>query len=171
MSYGNNNYQGNTTGWAPQQNMMQPMQNGYQQPQPMQSGYQQMQNSYAQVPPRSNPPRFGDWVDGEDAARAYQFPPNWPIDTPMTLWDINDDVFYVRAKDEFGRPTPLKKARFVWEQTRGGSSGQSGNFLPSENYATKDDLQNMKNEIMASLRSPAPNRTQQPANQNGGARE
>lgn len=136
---------------------------------------QNPQMSYIPQRQQSASPHFGDWVEGEEAARAYPFPPDWPVDTPLTLWDINQDVFYVKAKDSFGRPTPLKAAHFTWMEPRPALPAQSGAMPQLEGYATKDDLQNMKNEIIESLRSSqqSQSRSSQPqnGNRNGGNRE
>lgn len=165
MNNGFNNYgQGGYMPNSGYQNGSYSVRPNYQQPGSMQ---QNQQMSYAPLRQQSSAPKFGDWVDGEEAARVYPFPPDWPVDTPLTLWDINQDVFYVRAKDSFGRPTPLKKARFTWEEPVLSLPGQSGAVPSMEGYATKDDLQAMKNEIIESLRSSqqAPSRSAQ--NQNG----
>lgn len=137
-----------------------------------QTTQQTPQMSYAQPRPMNTAPQFGDWVDGESAARVYQFPQGWPLETPLTLWDINQDVFYVKMKDSFGRPTPLKKARFVWEDVTPALPGQSGSMQSMEGYATKEDLEHMKNEILDSMRSSQRSAANQNGNRNnGGNRE
>ena len=163
MPYNNNPYQ--TA--VPMQNY----QNGsYQTAVPMNYTQQVMPNSYTPTP-HAGAPYFGDWVDGEDAARVYQFPPNWPNDTPLTLWDINEDVFYVKSKDSFGRPLPIKKARFTWEQPKALLPGQSGHNQYAEDYATKDDLKALESKLLSSLQSQNNRGTTNSGNRNGGHRE
>ena len=171
-NYGQNGYMSNGTyqnGSYGQQMMSAPISNAYHPTMPQQN--QQM--SYAPQRQMNTAPQFGDWVDGLEAAKVYPFPPGWPVETPLTLWDINQDVFYVRMKDSFGRPTPIKKARFIWEDVTPALPGQSGT-ASLEGYATKDDLQNMKQELMEAMRSSQQSMRQgqpQNGNRNGGAKE
>ena len=136
---------------------------------------QQSQMMSYQTPRQQNAaPQFGDWVDGMEAARVYPFPPGWPPDVAITLWDINEPVFYAKARDIYGRPTPLKKARYTWEDTVPALPGQSGTQINLDGYATKEDLHQMENRIIENMRSSqqAPARANQPQNRNnGGNRE
>lgn len=166
----NGNYQnGSYTG--------QPVYNNWQN----QSGYpagqpaQQLPMPSYQAPRQQNAaPQFGDWVEGIEAARVYPFPPGWPADVAITLWDINEPVFYAKAKDIYGRPTPLKKARYTWEDTVPALPGQSGAQINLDGYATKEELQAMETRILDSMRSSQQNsvRTNPSQNRNnGGNRE
>lgn len=107
------------------------------------------------------------WVDGEVGAKAYQMPQGWPAGAPVALWDTNDTVIYLKSFNQMGMPNPLQKIHYTMEQQQSQPmlpAGQmSGDAQPTAgNYATKDDLEQMKNELKEMLR------LQQPANQNGG---
>lgn len=115
------------------------------------------------------------WVEGEAAARAQPFPPNWPLETPFTQWDINENVFYVKALMPNGRPTPLRKAHYSWDNEDIQMMlppAQSNTAQPAPQYVTKDDLDKMESDIVAKITaSMASNRPQpEQTRTNGGVR-
>ncbi len=116
-----------------------------------------------QPPQQVNPTMI--WVDGEAAARAYQIPPTHPVGLPIALWDNNDMVIYLKSIDTFGRPAPLKKLRYTVEPEPQLSSLPSPVEQTNQNsYATKDDLENFKNEIRSMMQNHNQGQNQ---NQNG----
>ena len=139
-------------------------QNSYQQQysQAVQPQYQQANVSYA---PMQNQPRLGiEWVDGEVGAKAFQLPAGWPANAPMTLWDTNDTVIYLKSINQMGMPNPLQKVRYTMEeQPRMSAAMSSQAALPSgeqqqnqtmpdmSEYVRKDELQQMKEELKAAI--------------------
>lgn len=126
------------------------------------------------------PVRPIEWVDGEAAAKAYQMPPGWAPDTPIALWDNTAPFIYFKSWNRMGMPSQLQKIQYdptpiqadQTMMTAGnfiGQSGQNQNTSGNEaekNYATKDDLMQMKNDIQEMLKSIT--RTQNTSgNQNG----
>ena len=133
----------------------------YAQPQQAQYG-QSYGTSYAM--PQNDTMMGIRWVDGEIGAKAFQMPPMWPANTPLPLWDTNDTVIYLKSINQVGMPNPLQKIHYTMEETpkapmmHNTTSGQaalpspdrtSGNSMAG--YATKDDLEKMKEDIRASM--------------------
>lgn len=142
--------------------------NGYQ-PYPVYpvTGYQQysamQQPQYAQQPSAAYQPQQNSagivWVDGEVGAKAYQLPANWPANAPMPLWDTNDTIIYLKSTNPMGMPNPLQKIHYRMDETNRTPVMQSGQAaLPTpehtvsgDEYATKDDLERLKQEITAAI--------------------
>ena len=105
------------------------------------------------------------WVDGEVGAKAYQLPSGWPANTPMPLWDTNDTIIYLKSTNPMGMPNPLQKIHYRMEEQEAQTSGMScrsaapalmsgehgGMSSHNENYATKEDLEQMKRELRESI--------------------
>ena len=109
-------------------------------------GYQMpMQQSYA----AQNPPMQSNVipVDGEVGAKAFTAPAG--STGPIALWDTNDNVIYLRTFNAAGMPNPLKKLRYTEEEpVQNLPGGQSGSMQSDMSmYATKDDFENLKQEI------------------------
>lgn len=127
------------------QNMLNGANGGYMQPNAM----PMMQQSYAPIqqntPMQSNV--VGYQVDGEMAAKAYMIPAGTA--GPIALWDLNENVFYMRSFNNAGMPNPLKKYRFYEEEISTAlPAGQSGAAsIDPEKYVTKDDFEDLKQEI------------------------
>lgn len=129
-----------------------------------------VQQSYAAQQPVQNQPQGSQgiiWVDGEVGAKAYQLMPGQA--GPVALWDTNDTVIYLKSVNQMGMPNPLQKIHYTMEEQQnqsklpaGNMSGASGN----DGYATKEDLESIRNEIRDLLQ-----KNQQsgatPGNQNG----
>lgn len=129
--------------------------------------YQQPQMQYAQAGGMSyqnqQSPVGIVWVDGEVGAKAYQLPANWPVNAPMPLWDTNDTIIYLKSTNQMGMPNPLQKVHYTMEEAPRtpvmGQSGQTQPALPAgehtaqdmSHYATKDDLEQMKEELKAAM--------------------
>ena len=105
------------------------------------------------------------WVDGEVGAKAYQMPVGWPAGTPIALWDTNDRVIYWKSINQMGMPNPLVKIPYHIEDINQPML-MSGTSESSNNYATKDDVQDMRNEI-AGLRELLTTRNNRQQIQNG----
>lgn len=130
----------------------------------MQPQYQPIQQSYT-APQMIEPMK---WVEGEIGAKAFQAPPGWPLDKPIPLWDSTDTVIYVKSWNPSGVPNPMQKLRYKIEEPPMLPQGQSGTAGNEQNthaetamYATKEDLEQTKNEIVSLLKN------QQNGNQNG----
>lgn len=102
------------------------------------------------------------WVDGEIGAKAEPFPPGWPPNRPYPMWDTNDRVIYFKSYNNLGMPNPLQKAHYVMDDApqqnlmsgeQNNASMMSGTMPDMTAYVTKDDLNHMKEEILASLHS------------------
>ena len=115
--------------------------------------YQQAQMSNAPQPTQPSPSGL-IWVDGEVGAKAFQMPQGWPANQPIALWDTNDTVIYLKSTNPMGMPNPLQKAHYTLEGTASGEAnrGYSGTTAePTKDYATKDDLNKMKQDIMDAM--------------------
>ena len=101
------------------------------------------------------------WVDGEIGAKAYQLPPNWPVNAPMPLWDTNDTIIYLKSTNQMGMPNPIQKVRYTMEEAHRMAPAMSGQAaLPAgdaqpapdmSEYVKKDDLERMKEELKAAM--------------------
>lgn len=87
------------------------------------------------------------YVDGEMGARAWQMPPNLPPNTVIPLYDLDGIHVYFRSVDQYGRVNPLGRARIVMEEAPRLPEGVSGNAPDMSQYATKDDMTAIRNEI------------------------
>lgn len=105
------------------------------------NNYQQTQ-SYA--PTQTVKPM--EWVDGEVGAKAFQMPPGHPANQPIPLWDSTDTVIYLKSWNPMGVPNPMQYIRYTLSNDNQNML-QSGSTEPQNNYATKTDLEEMKEEI------------------------
>lgn len=110
-------------------------------------GQSVMPQSYAQQP--SSQPQGIIWVDGEVGAKAFQMPQGWPAGVPIPLWDANEKIIYLKSMNQMGMPNPLQKIRYTIEENQMQllPSQVSGNTQEVHNYATKDDMDRMKEDI------------------------
>lgn len=114
-----------------------------------------VQQSYAvQQPVVQNQPQNTPgiiWVDGEVGAKAYQLMPGQA--GPVALWDTNDTVIYLKSVNQMGMPNPLQKIHYTMEEQHNQSMLPGGNMSSAAmeekraDYATKDDLESIRNEI------------------------
>lgn len=92
------------------------------------------------------------WVDGEVGAKAYQLPAGTPANQPVALWDTNDTVIYLKSINPMGMPNPLQKAHYTLEEHKGTGPARSGAEAPDmTQYASKTDLESMKQELMDAI--------------------
>ncbi len=137
---------------------------GYGYPNTMNYAYAPMSNgaSYAQPMQQPQQQKVGiEWVDGEVGAKAYQLPQGWPANVPMPLWDTNDTVIYLKSINQMGMPNPIQKVCYTMEQSM---PTQNVSMLPAaeapsamvqdmSQYATKDDIEHLKEELKAAINS------------------
>ena len=146
-------------------------------------GYQQQPISYGGVPmpiqqsgtaPVQQGPKMMEWVEGEVGAKAFQMPNGWPANSPIPLWDSTDTVIYLKSWGPMGIPNPMQKLRYEMPEqqnqallTNGnnGMSGTSGNGQDMSQFVTKQDFEQLKNEIRNMNQNSAGNGAQN--NQNG----
>lgn len=129
-------------------------------------------NLYGTQPAQSN-----QWminVDGEVGAKAWQMPNNLPPNTVIPLFDLDGEHVYFRSVDAYGRMNPLRKGRVVFEEeAKVLPQGQSGAGEPirvdADKYVTKEDFNELKNEIreMARMNQSALAQQNVQTNQNG----
>lgn len=106
------------------------------------------QQSYvpANTPMASNV--VGWQVDGEIGAKAFNTPTG--AAGPFALWDLNDNVIYMRTYNAAGMPNPLRKLRYVEEEISPVlPAGQSGNAqqIDTSQFAMKSEIESLKQEI------------------------
>lgn len=80
------------------------------------------------------------WVQGEAAAKSYPVAPN----SSVALWDSEANVIYVKSADMSGMPS-LK----ILDYKMRDSAPQRTDFKPQGDFATKEDVEYLKGEIMA----------------------
>lgn len=116
----------------------------------------QPQISYAPV----GQAHYMEWVEGEVGAKAFQKPADLPANQPIPLWDSTDTVIYLKSWGPMGIPNPIQKIPYTMPETQNaviqGASGATGDF------ATKEDVNSLREEIKG-LRESMMNRK----NQNG----
>lgn len=127
-----------------------------------------MQQSYA-APPQIETMK---WVDGEVAAKAFAMPAGLAPNTPIPLWDSTDTIIWLKSWGPMGIPNPLQKLVYEMPEQQNQAllmNGQSGTAAPTatpapdmSQFATKTDIEQIKNEIRAMMTS------NQSGNQNGG---
>ena len=81
------------------------------------------------------------WVQGEAGAKSYLVAPN----TTVQLWDSENNVIYLKSADSSGMPS-IKVLDYTIREN-GSQMAQNGLTAQSV-YATKDELEKLKSEIM-----------------------
>lgn len=103
---------------------------------------------------------LGYQVDGDVGAKAFSIPNG--ANGPIVLWDMNDSVFYLRTFNQAGFPNPLEKYRFIKEEiVQSLPAGQSGNGSVQPDmsqYATKQDFEQLRQEIRSMVNNGNQNR-------------
>ena len=138
----------------------------------MYGNYSQMNQPQYQQQSQQNLPSMGMiWVDGEVGAKAYQLPVNWPQNTPLPLWDTNDTVIYLKSTNQMGIPNPIQKIYYKLDNQKMSYEGSlrqptsqrlvAGHIgdepEPVDNdhgleaFATKGDLEKMRQEIVKAI--------------------
>lgn len=108
------------------------------------AGYQPMyypQQSQPQAQPQQPQMNNGIiWVQGEAAAKSYPIAPN----TSVPLWDSEANVIYIKSADMSGMPS-IK----ILDYTMRDIASKSAEISPQSAFATKDDVEYLKDEIFA----------------------
>lgn len=122
-----------------------------------------------------------EWVEGEVGAKAFQMPQGWPSNQPIVLWDSTDTVIWLKSWGPMGIPNPMQKLKYVMPEQQNqqylmsGSNegnGNSDNHPDMKNYATKDDIISLREEIRQMTQrgvSRSINQNGNSGNQNGSA--
>lgn len=84
------------------------------------------------------------WVQGEAGAKSYLVAPNKTI----PLWDSENQTIYLKSADASGMPSMKILDYTIRTQESPLKPLQGAENAPTVNYATKDDLQALKGEIM-----------------------
>ena len=124
---------------------------------PYYSGTPLMQQSYAPQPqPQQSQLKAMEWVDGEVGAKAFQMPPNWPINTPIPLWDNSAKKIYLKSWNQMGAanyPMQVLDYEFHEDPDMTKLPSASGNANPAQantdmsQYVTKQDLEQLRQEF------------------------
>ena len=104
---------------------------------PTNYGYGQMYNSF----PNQNQQQNNNgmiWVVGETGADSYLVAPGQTV----LLWDSTAPVIYLKSADNMGIPS--KK---ILDYTERGATPQKAVISPQNDYATKDEVSLLKEEI------------------------
>lgn len=127
--------------------------------------------SYGQQPVHAAVVKAMEWVVGEGGANAFAMPQGWPANQPVVLWDSTEPKIYLKSWTAQGVPLPLQKMRYVMEdqpqQPLVLPPGQSGQAQDASNFVTKNDFEQLKQEIRGILQQAQPQPPIQ--NQNGTA--
>lgn len=139
------------------------------QPMPMQQApiMQQSQTMPPQI-------KAMEWVEGEVGAKAFQMPAGWPANQPIPLWDSTDTVIWLKSWGPMGIPNPMQKLHYTMPEQQtsylmSGSSGEgngndSSNGMDMSHFATKEDIDSLREEVMKMQKNASGNRS---GNQNG----
>ena len=99
-------------------------------------------------------PQYMINVDGENSAKSWQ--PTTPVqpNTIIPLFDSDGQHVYFKTYDAYGRMNPLRKGRIVFDDEVQVSETPSEQVQTPDMtaYATKDDLDKMKEELEEKLR-------------------
>ena len=91
------------------------------------------------------------WVDGEIGAKAFQMPQGWPPETPIALWDNSEKRIWLKSWNAMGMPNPMQEINYtIKEKTNPTLLPTSGD---AQQYATKEDFDQLKEEIRNITRS------------------
>ena len=142
-------------------------------------GYYSMGQAGSQMQQSGMPQQqYMIWVEGEVGAKAFQKPPELPANMPIPLWDSTDTIIYLKSWSPMGIPNQMQKIHYEMEQqTAGnltGATGQNNAMIQgnqngiSEGYATKDDLQKMKEEILGAMQGQSKSNGYSGNNRNNG---
>lgn len=113
------------------------------------------QQSMAVQPPQM---KAMEWVEGEVGAKAFQMPQGWPANQPIVLWDSTDTVIWLKSWGPMGIPNPMQKLKYVMPdqqnqallqagQNVSGSAEPAAPQIDTSNFATKDDIASLREEV------------------------
>jgi len=101
------------------------------------AGYQPMQ-MYQQPQPQQQSNSSLTWVQGEGAAKSYLVAPGCTV----ALFDNESQTIYIKSADASGMPSMR-----VLDYTFRESAPQKAVISPQNDYATKDEVSLLKEEI------------------------
>lgn len=101
---------------------------------------------YNQYQPQSFTPEYETmrWVDGEVGAKAFQKPADLPANKPIALWDSTEERVFIKSWNQMGMANPMQVLSYVMKDNPKLPEGVSG---VQNNYATKEDLENLKEQL------------------------
>lgn len=132
---------------------------------------QQPQYGYSGI--MQNQPQYMINVDGEIAARAWQPQNNMPLlpNTVIPLWDFDGVHVYFKSTDAYGRMNPIRKGKVIFEDepVQNLSGSETPTVTNMDQFVTKDDLNELRQEIRSMMQSQPrnQNQVQSAINQNG----
>ena len=88
-------------------------------------------------------------VDGENAAKSWQPTMIPQPNTIIPLFDSDGQHVYFKTYDAYGRMNPIRKGRIVFDDEIQVSETPAQMMPDMSVYATKDDLDKMKEEILS----------------------
>lgn len=104
-------------------------------------GYQPFQNNTAPQAQNNYAPNQNlIWVQGEAGAKSYLVAPN----STVTLWDTESETIYIKSADASGMPN-MK----VLDYKIRGNAVETANIPMQNGFATKDDLNALRDELTA----------------------
>lgn len=115
--------------------------------------YNPYQNTQAPMQQQIQQPQYMINVDGENAAKAWQPAVQPQPNTIIPIFDSDGQHVYFKTYDNYGRMNPIRKGRIVFDDEINASEmSQASSGVDMTSFATKDDLDKMKEEVMTSLR-------------------
>ena len=111
--------------------------------QPAQIYYPQQVGTQMSLPQQRQQEPAITWVQGEAGAKSYMVAPG----ATVTLWDTESQTIYIKSADAVGIPSMKILDYTIRDNTPNSPTG-----LATQGFATKDDVDYLKNEI-ASLRA------------------
>lgn len=124
---------------------------GYQQN--YQGQYQQPYNQSYGQPYASQMPSSRAWAEDEYEARSIRVPDGWPADTPFVIWNPRQPLQYIKAVDARGVPYPMKTLKYEEIQQKQQSFALPGQAPENVEFVTKTDFNNLKEEVMETIRA------------------
>lgn len=89
------------------------------------------------------------WVQGEAGAKSYLVAPN----TTVLLMDSENQRFYLKSSDASGMPLPLRIFEYTEKAQNEPNKAQENKTMDLSSYATKAELDALKNEIESIAKS------------------
>lgn len=109
-------------------------------PQVQQSYPQQMQQNMQPVQQPVQPNTDLKWIQGEAAAKSYLVAPGQTV----TLWDTESKSIYIKSANAAGMPSMM-----ILDYVERNGAPQNEQNSPAANFATKDDVESIREEIIA----------------------
>lgn len=89
------------------------------------------------------------WVQGETGAKSYLVAPN----STVLLMDSENQRFYLKSSDASGMPLPLRIFEYTEKAQNAPNKAQDSQMIDYSSFATKAELETLKNEIDSILKS------------------